>query len=110
LKEVLEEAGVTFKKGEPSSGIIGASGLLLGIGELEGIEGICLMGETSGYFVDPRSARSVLRVLEDFLGLELDYSRLEEKAKQIDEITSKIKENLEEGEEKDNRDELRYFG
>ncbi len=110
LKEVLEEAGVTFKKGEPSSGIIGASGLLLGIGELEGIEGICLMGETSGYFVDPRSARSVLKVLENFLGLELDYSRLEEKAKQIDEITSKIKENLEEGEEKDNRDELRYFG
>lgn len=110
LKSGLEDAGVTFKKGEPSSGIIGASGLLLGIGGLENMDGICLMGETSGYFVDPRSARSVLTILEKYLGFELDYSRLEEKAKQIDEITSKIKENLEEGEEKENRDELRYFG
>jgi hypothetical protein len=110
LKPRLEEVGVSFKKGEPSSGIIGASGLLLGLGQLENIDGVCLMGETSGYFVDPRSARSVLTVLGKYLGFELDYSSLEEKAKQIDEITSKIKENLEESEQQESKDELRYFG
>ncbi len=110
LKPRLEEVGVTFKRGEPSSGIIGASGLLLGLGRLEDMKCICLMGETSGYFVDPRSARSVLTVLGKYLGFELDLSSLEEKAKQIDEITSKIKENLEESEAADSRDDLRYFG
>jgi len=110
LKPELEKFGVIFKNGEPSSGIIGASGLLLGLGALEGIPGICLMGETSGYFVDPRSARSVLRVLSDYLTFEIDYASLEKKAIQIDEITSKIKENLDEGESNERPDDLRYFG
>ncbi|MFW3146284.1 MAG: proteasome assembly chaperone family protein [Thermoplasmatota archaeon] len=106
----LVELGVEFKRGEPSSGIIGASGLILGLGQLKGIPGICLMGETSGYFVDPRSARSVLKVLSSYLGFQVDLSMLEKKATQIDEITSKIRENLEESEPSDNRDDLRYFG
>lgn len=110
LKPLLEEVGVIFKKGEPSSGIIGASGLLLGLGQINDIDGICLMGETSGYFVDPRSARSVLRVLGKYLGFELDFSSLEEKAKQIDEITSRLKENMDEAEQLERKDELRYFG
>ncbi len=110
LKPSLEEIGVNFKKGEPSSGIIGASGLLLGLGALEGIDGVCLMGETSGYFVDPRSARSVLKVLSTFLKVDIDYASLEKKATQIDEITSKIKENLEENETGERPDDLRYFG
>jgi uncharacterized protein (TIGR00162 family) len=110
LRKPLEEVGVSFKKGEPSSGIIGASGLLLGLGKIAGLKGICLMGETSGYFVDPRSARSVLTVLGKYLGFELDYSSLEEKARQIDEITSKIRENLDETESSESRDDLRYFG
>jgi len=110
LKPGLEEAGVVFRSGEPSSGIIGASGLLLGLGALEGMPGICLMGETSGYFVDPRSARSVLRVLSKYLGFEIGYESLEKKATQIDEITSRIKDNLEETETPERPDDLRYFG
>ncbi|HHD15516.1 MAG TPA: proteasome assembly chaperone family protein [Euryarchaeota archaeon] len=110
MKEGLEEIGVTFKKGEPSSGIIGASGLLLGLGALRGLKGACLMGETSGYFVDPRAARAVLNTLGRYLDIEIDLASLEEKAKQIDEITSRIRENLEENEPPESRDELRYFG
>ncbi|MGA1822920.1 MAG: proteasome assembly chaperone family protein [Thermoplasmatota archaeon] len=107
----FEKLGVVFRQGEPSSGIIGASGLLLGIGKLEGIKGICLMGETSGYFVDPRSARAVLKILGAYLEESINYSSLEEKAAQIDEITSKIKEDLEERELADKRgDDLGYFG
>jgi len=110
LKKEFEDLGVVFKKGEPSSGIIGASGLLLGLGSLEGLPGICLMGETSGYFVDPRSARSVLQVLCKFLGIEVDFTSLETKAKQIDEITSRIKEDIEASESEERKDDLRYFG
>jgi uncharacterized protein len=110
LKRTFEEIGVVFKKGEPSSGIIGASGLLLGLGLLEGLKGICLMGETSGYFVDPRSARGVLEVLSKYLNLKIDFTSLETKARQIDEITSRIKEDIEASETDERKDDLRYFG
>jgi uncharacterized protein (TIGR00162 family) len=110
LKSTFEKLGVVFRKGEPSSGIIGASGLLLGLGQLEGLKGICLMGETSGYFVDPRSARGVLDVLSRYLDLEIDYTSLETKARQIDEITSRIKEDIEASETDERKDDLRYFG
>src|SRR5688572_20907844 len=36
-------------------GIIGASGLFLGLGMLRGFTGACLMGETNGYMVDPKA-------------------------------------------------------
>jgi proteasome assembly chaperone (PAC2) family protein len=50
------------------------------------------MGETSGYFVDPRSAEAVLKVLMKVLGIEVDFSELEAKAKEIDRIAQKIHE------------------
>lgn len=103
----MKKLGVVFPKGEPGAGIVGASGLLLGIGKLHGLECICLMGETSGYFVDPKSAQSVLEVLQKALGIELDFSNLEERAKHIDQIASKLKE-VEEGVER--KEDLGYFG
>jgi len=92
LVEEMKAHGVTFSKGEPGSGIVGASGLLLGLGALEGIKCVCLMGETSGYFVDPKAAQAVLEVLSSSLGFEIDLSDLEDRAQQIDAITSKLKE------------------
>ncbi|HUI38859.1 MAG TPA: PAC2 family protein, partial [Thermoplasmata archaeon] len=82
--------GVVFSRNDPGGGLIGASGLFLGLGRLFGMEGVCLMGETSGYFVDPRSAEAVLKVLTKVLELEVDFSDLEAKAKEIDRIAQKI--------------------
>lgn len=94
-KELVEEMkakGVIFSKGEPGSGIVGASGLLLGLGKVYGVNAVCLMGETSGYFVDPKGAEAVLRILATILNVEIDFSELVSKAEQIDLITSKLKE------------------
>jgi len=107
--EELREIGVTFTRGEPGSGIVGASGLLLAFAQLSGIPGACLMGETSGYFVDPASARALLRKLQAILGATIDLSKLDEKASQIDKITSKLRE-LEQVEEKASSEDLRYIG
>src|SRR5439155_22622261 len=74
------------------AGIVGASGLLLGLGRLYDMNAVCLMGETSGYFVDPKSAHAVLEVLTKYLGIEISFNELETKAKQIDQITSKLKD------------------
>ena len=108
LVEKLKKYGVVFKD-EPSGGIVGASGLLLGMGKLRGMKGVCLMGETSGYMVDPNSAREVIKVLSQSLGLEISLSELESKAKEIDKISKKIR-HIEEAMDEKKPDDLRYIG
>lgn len=90
--EEIKSYGAIFNEGELSGGIIGASGLILGLGELRGSEAVCLMGETSGYLVDPKSAQAVLAVLLKALNLEVDTSELEARAQEIEKIITKIKE------------------
>jgi uncharacterized protein (TIGR00162 family) len=90
--EAMKKFGVVFSRNDPGGGLIGASGLFLGLGRLYDMHGVCLMGETSGYFVDPRSAEAVLRVLTKILAIEVDFSDLEAKAKEIDRIAKKIHE------------------
>jgi uncharacterized protein len=90
--EALKKFGVVFSRNDPGGGLIGASGLFLGLGRLFGMEGACLMGETSGYFVDPRSAEAVLKVLGRVLHVEIDLTALEAKAQEIDRIAQKIHE------------------
>ncbi len=104
----FKSAGVEFMEGEPGSGIVGASGLLLGLGKLQGIQGGCLMGETSGYMVDPKSASVVLKSLQKLLNIKIDLSELEQRAKQVDSITSQLKE-METGESED-RPDVNYIG
>jgi uncharacterized protein (TIGR00162 family) len=90
--EAMKPLGVVFSRTDPGGGLLGASGLFLGLGRLYGMEGVCLMGETSGYFVDPRSAEAVLRVLSQVLQRPIDLSALESKAKEIDRIAAKFRE------------------
>ncbi|MBA3043576.1 MAG: proteasome assembly chaperone family protein [Candidatus Thermoplasmatota archaeon] len=109
LVKEMKKYDVVFPKGEPGSGIIGAAGLLLGIGMLRGMDGVCLMGETSGYFVDPKAARAVLEVLTKVLRIKIDFSKLDEKAAAIERLASKMKE-MEKQEVKRRRDDLGYIG
>lgn len=108
----VSEYGVVFARGEPGSGIIGASGLLLGFGLLKSIPSLCLMGETSGYFVDPLSAKAVLDILCRLLNIEIDYTELDVKALQMEKIAAQFKEmekSLVEA-EKEREDDLKYIG
>jgi len=88
---------------------VGASGLLLGLGHMKGIGAVCLMGETSGYFIDPSAARQLLLILGKLLDLELDLSKLEEKADQIERITTKLKD-MEKLEKEGQFEDLSYIG
>lgn len=107
LIQELEKFGVVFTRAEPGTGIVGASGLLLGLGKLQGLDSVCLMGETSGYFADPRSAQAVLEILAKVLDLEVDFEELQTKAKQIEQITSRLRE-IETAESKP--EDLGYIG
>ena len=50
------------------------------------------MGETSGYMVDPKSASTVLKSLQKLLNIKINLEELEKRAKQVDSITSQLKE------------------
>jgi uncharacterized protein (TIGR00162 family) len=108
LVEDLEDAGVEFRPDEPAGGIVGVSGLVLGLGGRRGFDAACLMGETSGYLVDPKSARAVLEILETVLEFTLDYESLEDRAEEMEEVVGKIRE-MQEGPAVPD-DDLRYIG
>jgi hypothetical protein len=108
LVEITKKYGAIFKKNEPGGGIIGASGLLLGLGKLRGFEGACFMGETPGYLVDPKSAKAVLKIITKITNIDIDFSRLEAKAKEIEFIAKQLSEM--EALSKEKPDELRYIG
>jgi uncharacterized protein (TIGR00162 family) len=107
--ERLEAAGVEFRESEPAGGIVGVSGLLLGLGGRRGVEAACLMGETSGYLVDPKSARVVLETLESLLGFEVDFADLEDRAEEMEEVVGRIRE-MQEANAPVPDDDLRYIG
>jgi len=105
LRPELEEAGVTFNRDEPGGGIIGAAGLMLGLSAQRGIDAVCLMGETSGYLVDPMSAANVLGVLSKLIDVPVDPTKLNDRASEME----KVIEGLVEG-EKLKDEELSYIG
>jgi len=108
LIESLESIGVEFRENEPAGGIAGVSGLLLGLGERRGFEAACLMGETSGYLVDPKSARVVLETLEAAVPFEIGYDSLSERAEEMEEVVKRIQQ-MEQGTTPSEED-LRYIG
>ncbi|NJD99067.1 proteasome assembly chaperone family protein [Thermococcus sp. LS1] len=72
--------------------IVGAAGLLLGMGKLRSMYGISLLGESLGYIVDAKAAKSVLSAVTKILGIELDMTALDERAKETEEILRKVQE------------------
>ena len=109
MTDELAEAGVEFRPDEPAGGIVGVSGLLLGLGKRRGLDVACLMGETSGYLVDPKSAKATLEVLERVLGFRVNFTSLEDRAEEMEEVVGKIQE-MQEGQSMPSDDELRYIG
>src|SRR3989454_6236404 len=54
--EGVETQGGVVSPGEPGAGVVGASGLVLGLGELVGVRAVWLVGGAGGDFVGPQSA------------------------------------------------------
>jgi uncharacterized protein len=105
IRGELEAAGVIFDRDQQGSGIIGAAGLMLGIAALQGIDAVCLMGETSGYLVDPMAATNVLAMLTKLIDVPVDPTQLNVRATEME----KAIEGIVEG-EKLREEELTYIG
>ncbi len=106
LKENVEAAGAVVNGSEPVGGIIGAVGLMVTFGKAAGMDGVALLGETSGYLVDPVSATAVLDVLERLTGISADRRDLLELADEMQSELSAFASSM----QKNAADDLRYIG
>jgi hypothetical protein len=94
LTEKYKKVGIDFDAGSRVGTIVGASGLLLGMGRQYGMKGTCLLGETVGFPIipDPKSAEELLKVLMKILNLNIDLSKLDAKVKEMEEFIKKIED------------------
>ena len=109
--ELLKEAEIGIRSND--GGIVGASGLFLGLGVRQGIEGICLMGETPGYFIDAESAEAILKKLSLLLNFEINTDKLDERAEETRKMIAKaqqMEQDLINKANTGNADDLRYIG
>ncbi|MHA1859559.1 MAG: proteasome assembly chaperone family protein [Candidatus Asgardarchaeia archaeon] len=92
LIPALKKNGVVF--GEAKGTIVGAAGMLLGLGMLRGMKGACLMGETHGAYVDSKSAKNLLQTLTKILNVDIDLKRLDERVKVDESVMKKISDQI----------------
>ncbi|UCG95704.1 MAG: proteasome assembly chaperone family protein [archaeon] len=118
LIEEYKDSEVDFKSStQRIQYIVGASGLLIGLGKERGMDGICLMGETTGFpiLTDPRSAEKLLKVLVKILKLDIDLSKIDQKSKEMETFLKKLEVIQEKAMKKlmpkeEGRERLRYIG
>lgn len=116
LLEPMKELGIiSDRKGEGN--IIGVSGLLLSMGKRKGIDGACLMGETSGLYVDPNSSKVVLEALSKLIGLDIPMDRLstsikesKKKMAEAQKLEREIMEDMGMVQREPSDEEMRYIG
>ena len=124
LLKKFKKYNIDFNIGDRVGTIVGASGLLIGLGKNYGMKGICVLGETSGVplIPDPKSAEAVLKVLSKMLKIKIDTSKIEERVKEMEDFIKRVenikrktvmqmmKQQLPEPTKKKDNEELSYIG
>jgi len=75
----------------------GLNGVLVGVGDVEGVPGVCLMADIpyfAGGAPNPKSAAAAIRVFTRLSGVEVDLSDLEEQARVIERQLTALLERL----------------
>ncbi len=96
LKTAVQAEAVTSPAGNP---IVGTAGLLLGLARFRKIDALCLLAETRGYLPDPKAAKSILKVMEKMLKIEVDLSGLDGEIEKSEKLVGRMQE-IEERREK----------
>jgi len=96
MSDSISQTGVNLMK---EGGISGMNGLLIGMAALRGLEGACLLGETSGFVVDAGASKSVLEVLSAVVEFPIDTSKLKEKAEETQKMISQLQAMSEQSQE-----------
>ena len=89
LEKALNAKAVSSEAGTP---IVGTAGLLLGLAKFRRMDAVCLLGETRGYLPDPKTAKTVIEILQGLLGLNVDLKGLDEEIERSKEILGKMQD------------------
>jgi uncharacterized protein (TIGR00162 family) len=83
---------IDFDAGKRVGYIVGAAGLLLGLGRERGMSGLCLLGQTTGFPIvtDPKAAEEVLNVMIKILNVKIDMSKIEERVSEMEKFIKKV--------------------
>jgi len=92
----LSSNGVQVMK---EGGISGMNGVIVGMARLHGMDGISLLGETSGFLLDPAASHAVLESLSKILGMRIDLASIEERAKEAQQIFGQVQRVAEQAQE-----------
>lgn len=74
--------------------ITGMNGLILGLGKLRGIEGTCLLGETSGYVIDAKASKNLLEILNKILGIKINMDEMNKRSKDTEILIKNLEQQI----------------
>lgn len=74
--------------------VTGMNGLILGISKLFKMEGICLLGETSGYVMDAIASKNVLHALMRVMNIKVGMQNIENRAKDTEMLIRTIEQQV----------------
>ena len=89
FEKALKAKALSSEAGTP---IVGTAGLLLGLAKFRKMDAICLLGETRGYLPDPKSAKSVIDVLQKLIDVTADLKGLDEEIERSKEILGRMRD------------------
>ncbi len=87
LDRALKAGAEVSPTGSP---IVGTAGLILGLSHFRKIDALCLLGETRGYLPDPKSARSVLEILQSMFNFDANLQGLDEEIAKADKMVTRL--------------------
>lgn len=87
--------------------ISGMNGILLGIGKINNLNGISLLGETSGYVIDANASKYILKKLLSIVDLDIDMEDMEKKAKETIMLIKSIESRI--GDKNASSDEVQHM-
>ena len=74
--------------------ITGMNGLILGLGKLRGIEGTCLLGETSGYVIDAKASKNLLEIVNNVLGIHINMDEMNKRSKDTEILIKNLEQQM----------------
>ena len=89
FEKALNSKAISSEAGTP---IVGTAGLILGLAKFRKLDALCLLGETRGYFPDPKTAKTVLAVLQGILKVDADLKGLDEEIEKSKEILGRMQD------------------
>jgi len=90
LENALKAKAVSSEAGTP---IVGTAGLLLGLAKFrKNMDAVCFLGETRGYLPDPKTAKSIIEILQRLLNVTVDLKGLDEEIERSKEILGRMRD------------------